>query len=103
LVVVTGGEENSSCRYSSTEIKNMTKQLTDRNYEIVFLGANFDKIDKVAQTNFGWNDTSRMAHVKSGNFVGMMGATATSTSSYFSSGTRATNFYDSSTITNASK
>ena len=42
VVIMTDGEENSSKEYTQSSIKSKVKTLTDRNWEVIFLGANFD-------------------------------------------------------------
>jgi hypothetical protein len=95
LVVVTDGYENSSSKFSAKEIKDMTKELTTTlNYDIVFLGANFDKIGDVAKSNFGWNDSSRMVHTSAKGFGDAMSSLSVKTSDYFIAGSKATALYN---------
>jgi len=95
LVVVTDGYENSSSKFSAKEIKDMTKELTTTlNYDIVFLGANFDKIGDVAKSNFGWNDSSRMVHTSAKGFGDAMSSLSAKTSDYFTVGSKATALYN---------
>lgn len=42
VVIMTDGEENSSKEYNQATIKSKVKVLTDRKWEVLFLGANFD-------------------------------------------------------------
>lgn len=42
VVIMTDGEENSSKEYTQATIKAKVKDLTDRKWEVLFLGANFD-------------------------------------------------------------
>ena len=42
VVIMTDGEENSSKEYNQATIKSKVKTLTDRKWEVLFLGANFD-------------------------------------------------------------
>ena len=42
VVIMTDGEENSSKEYSQSKIKDKVKTLTDKKWEVLFLGANFD-------------------------------------------------------------
>jgi len=99
LVVVTDGHENSSTKFKASEIKEMTKKLTvDMNYDIVFLGANFDKIGDVAQQNFGWTDQSRMVHTSARGFGDAMIGLGAKTSDYFASGAKAAALYTQSEL-----
>lgn len=95
LVVVTDGYENASSKFSKGEIANLTKKLTeDKKYEIVFLGANFDKVDDVVKTNFGYSDMSRIVPTSVKGFGSTMSVTSTRTMDYFNTGsTVGTSFY----------
>lgn len=42
VVIMTDGEENSSKEYTQGKIKGKVKTLQDKNWEVIFLGANFD-------------------------------------------------------------
>ena len=42
VVILTDGEENQSKEYTQAKIKDKVKQLQDKNWEVIFLGANFD-------------------------------------------------------------
>jgi uncharacterized protein YegL len=42
VVIMTDGEENSSKEYTQSKIKDKVKSLTDKQWEVIFLGANFD-------------------------------------------------------------
>ena len=42
VVILTDGEENQSKEYTQTKIKDKVKQLQDKKWEVIFLGANFD-------------------------------------------------------------
>lgn len=95
LVIITDGEENSSSKFSVTEIKNMVKELTtSENSDIVFLGANFDKIGDVAQNTFGMHDNTRMMKTSALGFASGLAATGMNTSAYFNSGVKAKSFYN---------
>lgn len=94
LVVVTDGHENSSSKFNAAEIKDMTKKLTtELNYDIVFLGANFDKIGDVASKNFGWNDMSRTVYTSARGFGDAMSSLSAKTSDYFVAGSKAAALY----------
>lgn len=94
LVVVTDGEENSSRKYNKTEVQKLTKQITETlDYEMVFLGANFDKVADVAKTNYAMNDITRSMVSSPRGFASAMNATAQGTANYFTGGKTAT-FYD---------
>ena len=104
LVIVTDGEENSSRKFKADEIRQMTKKITDTlNYEMVFLGANFDKIEDVASVNFGWNDKSRTISASENSFGATMQTTLNSTRLYMSTGNKADMFYSAADKANAKK
>lgn len=45
FLIITDGQENSSCKYSASQIKNMVEhQKSKYNWEFVFMGANIDAI-----------------------------------------------------------
>ena len=97
LVVVTDGNENSSTKYSKAEIAAMTTKITkELDYEMVFLGANFDKVGDVAKSNYNFhnvaNFSSRISDSTPGNFGATMYATASATRSYLVNG-KSDNFY----------
>lgn len=48
LVVMTDGFENASREHTQESIKARVKQFEDKNWEVVFLGANFDAVDSVS-------------------------------------------------------
>ena len=52
FVTMTDGEENSSQNFKQVHVKNMAKSLEDKDYQVLFLGANFDKVGDVA-TQYG--------------------------------------------------
>jgi hypothetical protein len=52
FVVMTDGEENNSRHFKQADVKSFVSQLETKKYEVIFLGANFDKVGDVAQ-NFG--------------------------------------------------
>lgn len=97
FVVVTDGEENSSRKFSSSEIKDFTKQWTNKNFEIVFIGANFDKIESVSRDNFGYLDNTRIIQTSARGLAAGLEGTASATAAYFGTGVRAASFYDDAT------
>lgn len=103
MVVVTDGEENSSSKFKASEIRALTQEATEKlDYEMVFLGANFDKINDVASKSFGHDfstsyGASRSMPTSVRGFATAMNATASGTQSYFASG-KAAEFYDNETM-----
>ena len=94
LVVITDGEENLSTKFRTEEIKNMTKYITEKlDYELVFLGANFDKVGDVALNSYGLYDTSRSMATSARGFASATASSASGTINYFSSG-KSAQFYN---------
>jgi hypothetical protein len=48
FVTMTDGEENQSQNFRQHHVKALVKNLEDRDYQVLFLGANFDKVGDVA-------------------------------------------------------
>jgi hypothetical protein len=48
LVVMTDGYENCSSEYNQEAIKAKVKSFEDRQWEVLFLGANFDAVESVS-------------------------------------------------------
>lgn len=85
FVVMTDGEENNSRNFKQVDVKMLTKKLEDKKYEVIFLGANFDKVGDVA-SNFGLQPNKWTA-VRSANLGDYMTGTMTAaTASYLSTG-----------------
>ena len=49
VVILTDGEENQSREYNQVKIKDKVKVLQEKNWEVIFLGANFDVTTYTAQ------------------------------------------------------
>ena len=78
FVVMTDGEENNSQKYRQAEVKSMADQLRAKNYEVIFLGANFDKVGDTAAA-FG-NAPNKWMNSTTANLGDTMrGLSATST------------------------
>jgi uncharacterized protein YegL len=48
FVITTDGLENSSQRYTESEVKKMVEQQKERGWEFLFLGANIDAVETAA-------------------------------------------------------
>jgi hypothetical protein len=48
FVTMTDGEENQSQNFRQHHVKVLVKNIEDRDYQVLFLGANFDKVGDVA-------------------------------------------------------
>lgn len=85
FVVMTDGEENSSSNFKQADVKSLVKRLEDKKYEVIFLGANFDKVGDVA-TNFGLQ-SNKWTNISTRNLnTYMTGTMATSSAEYLSRG-----------------
>lgn len=91
FVVMTDGEENNSQKYRQHEVKAMADKLRTKNYEVLFLGANFDKVgDTAAAYGAGSNKWMNMTTSNMGD--AMRGLSMT-TANYMATGA-AMNFTD---------
>lgn len=92
LIVMTDGFENASHEYSQAAIKaKVSTWETDKKWEVVFLGANFDAVETVS--NSIGVVGSKTLNYGAGNFARGMDVLATATMAYASAGT-AVNFSD---------
>lgn len=91
FVVMTDGYENASQKYRQADVKSMADKLRAKDYEIIFLGANFDKVGDTA-TAYGASSAKWM-NITPGNLGDTMRGFATSTASYTTTGA-AMNFSD---------
>jgi hypothetical protein len=66
IVVMTDGEENASQNFKQTDVKTIVNVVDSKKWELIFLGANFDKVGDVAVNNFG-RSTSKFVNMTSGN------------------------------------
>jgi hypothetical protein len=55
FVTMTDGEENQSKYFKQSDVKAITKALENKKYEVIFLGANFEKVG-VSAAAFGLAD-----------------------------------------------
>lgn len=74
IIIMTDGEENSSKEYTVEKIKERLDRVRAKNWQVIFLGANFDNAKQA--TNYG---VSSGMHVNSSerNLGAVMRATAT--------------------------
>lgn len=66
FVVMTDGFENASRNYQQLDLNNAIDRLKKRGIEVIFLGANFDKIGSVS-ASFGVG-MDKFANIKPGEF-----------------------------------
>lgn len=79
FVVMTDGFENSSQHYRKNDVQNRVKLFENRGWEVVFLGANFDKIDTVSYDS--GIKTNKFMNISAQNMTYAMGTTVAATSS----------------------
>jgi hypothetical protein len=86
IVVMTDGFENSSLNFKQSDVKTLSKTMEAKKWELLFLGANFDKVGDVAINNFGVA-SGKFADVKVGTMHDYMTTTLSrSTAAYATSG-----------------
>ena len=92
FVIMTDGEENSSRKYTLLEARNLVQTLKDKNYEVLFMGAEFKEIYNVAGS-FGVA-LDKTINVNTHNLNSTMrGLVASGTNSY-AAGSAAVSFTD---------
>jgi hypothetical protein len=85
FVVMTDGEENQSRYFRQGDVKSLASQLEAKKYEVIFLGANFDKVGDTAK-GFGVAD-NKWTNISTRNLNSYMtGTMATSSVDYFAKG-----------------
>lgn len=93
IVVMTDGEENASLNFKQADVKALANVMDSKKWELVFLGANFDKVGDVAMNNFG-RTSNKFYNMTTGNMMNSMTATlATASAAYATRGT-SINFTD---------
>jgi len=86
IVVMTDGEENSSLNFRQADVKALANTVDAKKWELIFLGANFDRVSDVAVNNFG-RGKEKFMNMTTGNMVGAMADLGTRSTAYFASGT----------------
>lgn len=86
IVVMTDGEENTSRQLSKAVITEKLARAEDRNWEVVFLGANFDKV--VDQARGLGLKLDKSYNISTGNLAAEMKFMATNTVAYAQTGAR---------------
>jgi uncharacterized protein with von Willebrand factor type A (vWA) domain len=86
VVVMTDGYENTSRKFTNEVIKEKLARAEDRNWEVVFLGANFDKVtDQAAAVGLSHTKSYNISTANLGDEMKFM---ATNTVAYANAGTR---------------
>jgi len=86
FVVMTDGHENASREYTQAAIKAKLAKAEAKNWEVIFLGANFDAVTHVS-TSLGLG-LEKSINIVGGNLKFEMANLATSTMAYATAGTR---------------
>lgn len=81
IVVMTDGEENSSQNFRQADVKALADTMDKKKWELIFLGANFDKVSDVAMNNFG-RQSNKFLNMTTGNMTGTMADLAVRTTAY---------------------
>jgi uncharacterized protein with von Willebrand factor type A (vWA) domain len=77
LVVMTDGEENSSQNFKQADVKNLTAKIDAKKWELIFLGANFDKVSEVAKSyNRGFDKFTNISKENMRDFMSSTLATS---------------------------
>ena len=86
IVIMTDGYENTSRRFTKEVIREKLARAEDRSWEVVFLGANFDKVtDQAAAVGVQFN---KSYNISTANLADEMKFMATNTMAYASTGAR---------------
>lgn len=95
IVIMTDGYENTSKKFSKQTISEKLARVEDRNWEVVFLGANFDRVtDQATSLGLGLNKTY---NISTANLKDEMSFMAGQTVAYASCGIR-TSFSDADRV-----
>ena len=85
IIFMTDGYENTSRKFNQTAIKEKIKRAEDRKWEVVFLGANFDKVtDQAVAMGVDFN---KSYNISTSNLGAEMKFMATNTVAYANHGT----------------
>lgn len=93
VVVMTDGEENSSLNFKQADVKALANVLDSKKWELVFLGANFDKVGDVAMNNFG-RTSNKFVNMTTGNMADYTTTTLAASSRSYAATGAAFNFTD---------
>ncbi len=86
IVVMTDGFENTSRKFTNAVIKEKLARAEDRNWEVVFLGANFDNVtDQAKSIGLSMN---KSYNISTNNLADEMKFMATNTVAYATCGAR---------------
>ena len=70
FISMTDGEENASQHFKQADVKSLASKFEKKNWEVIFLGANFDKVgDTAAQYGVASNKFTNITRENLGNFM----------------------------------
>lgn len=81
IVVMTDGEENASLNFKQSDVKALANIMDAKKWELIFLGANFDKVSDVAMNNFG-RSAGKFVNMTTGNMTGTLTDLAVRSTAY---------------------
>ena len=84
FVVMTDGEENHSKNFNQSSVKQLIQQAEAKDWQVIFLGANFEKVGDQAQ-RVGLQ-TDKFMNISAANLRGSMNDLAVYTTSYATTG-----------------
>ncbi len=79
IIIMTDGQENASRELSVAQAKALLDKCRAKNWQVIFLGANFDNVAQA--TSYG-NAAGQTISASAANLVGTMRHTATARASY---------------------
>ena len=93
FVIITYGEDNSSCNYTKNDVKDVIKLVEDKHdWKIVFLGANIDAFQEGVFMNISKDRTSQFNQDKYGDLLDLCRITSVAATKF--SRARTTGYYD---------
>lgn len=81
LVIMTDGEENSSQKYKKSDVTYLTQKMEAKEWQVIFLGANFDKVGDQATQYLGLAST-KFTNRTTANFASSMADLGVKSMSY---------------------
>jgi len=79
LIVVTDGGENSSRNATKASVKAQLDKIRSKDWQVLFIGADFDAFADAAAVGVGWNNTLRTSM---GNYNATMNLAALKSQAY---------------------
>jgi uncharacterized protein YegL len=83
IIIMTDGQENASCEFSVAQAKAKLDECRAKNWQVIFLGANFDNAQQASAFGNAAGSTIKSSSV---NLASTMNATAVMRSAYSATG-----------------